>query len=114
MLLGLSHSGLAMAQEQVPLYGLYQTSIDYSALAGQSHPYTDPFYGVELEATFTGPSGQQIIWWGFYDGDGIREQAGDIWKIRFMPDELGVWSFSWQFSDGGLAGTGSFEAVDNI
>jgi len=105
--------GLAASSKEVALYGLYETVIDYKSLTGQSHPYEDPFYGVDLEATFTSPSGRHIIWWGFYDGDGQGGQSGDIWKIRFMPDELGKWDFNWQFRDGSLSGSGSLRAVDN-
>ena len=36
------------------------------------------------------------------------------WKIMFMPDELGTWSFAWNFSDGKLNGNGSFKAVDDV
>jgi len=68
---------------------------------------------VEIEATFTSPSGRQITWWGFYDGDGQGGQSGNIWKVRFMPDELGTWSFTWQFSDGSPSGSASFQAVDD-
>ena len=110
----ISNPILAVNSEEVPLYGLYETTIDYGTLAGQPHSYTDPFYGVEVEATFSRPSGGQITWWGFYDGDGVGGQAGNIWKIRFMPDELGTWSYTWKFSDGSLSGSGSFQAVDNI
>ena len=98
----------------IALYGLYETTIDYQVLTGQSHSFADPFYGVDLNTTFTSPTGRQIIWWGFYDGDGQGNQGGDIWKIRFMPDELGTWTFTWQFSDGSLSGSGSFEAVDTV
>ena len=29
-----------------------------------------------------------------------------------MPDELGVWQYAWEFSDGSLSGIGRFMAVD--
>lgn len=96
----------------VPLYGVYETTIDYKILKGVAHSYADPFYGIELQTTFTSSSGKQITWWGFYDGDGIGGQSGNIWKIRFMPNELGPWTFSWRFSDGSLSGSGTFQAVD--
>ncbi len=98
---------------EVPLFGLYETSIDYHELSGADHPYPEPFYGVELEALFFSPSGRRVVWWGFYDGNGQGGQAGNIWKIRFMPDELGEWTFQWKFTDGSLGGNGTFAAVDN-
>lgn len=97
----------------VSLYGFYEEAIDYQALKGSPHSYPDPFYGVELNATFTSPTGKQIAWWGFYDGDGQGSQSGNIWKIRFMPDELGAWNFTWEFSDLSLSGSGFFQSVDN-
>lgn len=109
----LQNLALAARVEEVPLYGLYETTINYQALTGQSHSYAHPFYGVELEATFISPSGRRITWCGFYDGDGQGGQTGNIWKIRFMPDELGTWTFTWGFSGGSLTGSGSFQAVDN-
>lgn len=113
-LLGLMATfAFAVKAEEVPLYGLYETTINYQDLKELPHPYSDPFYGVELEATFISPSGKQITWWGFFDGDGQGGQTGNIWKIRYMPDELGTWNFTWKFSDRSLAGSGSFQAVDN-
>lgn len=97
---------------EVALYGTYEASIDYKALTGRDHPFRHPFYGVELEARFSSPSGRQITWWGFFDGDGKGGQDGNIWKIRFMPDELGEWKYNWKFSKGTLEGKASFFAVD--
>ena len=105
---------LSAAAADVPLYGLFETNIDYQDLKGTAHSYVDPFYGIGLQATFTSPSGNQVSWWGFYDGDGAGGQTGNVWKIRFMPDELGAWTFSWTFSDGSLRGSGAFQAVDTV
>ena len=80
----------AVGADNVPLYDRFETSMDYQALTGQPHSYSDPFYGVELKATFTSPSGKTVSWWGFFDGDGLGGQTGNIWKLRYMPDELGT------------------------
>lgn len=94
---------------EVPLWGLFETSIT------NPKPYSDPFdFGViELQAVFTSPTGNVTNWWGFFDGDGEGGQAGNIWKLRFMPEELGTWQYSWQFSDGSVQGSGAFTAVDS-
>lgn len=54
--------------------------------------YIDPFTDVELLAEFTSPDGRKVKTWGFYDGKGI-------WKLRFMPDQTGVWEYIIWFSD---------------
>ena len=103
--------GFALAAGNVPLYGLYEDTINYKTVTGSNHSYSDPFYGVELNATFTSPSGRKVNWFGFYDGNGTGGQSGDIWKIRFMPDEVGQWTYTWQFDSQGPSGNDSFTAV---
>src|SRR3546814_5542006 len=39
---------------------------------------------------------------GFFDGDGQ-------WRVRFMPDRAGRWSYAWSLGD--RSGQGSFQAV---
>ncbi|HKG06100.1 MAG TPA: DUF4038 domain-containing protein [Pedobacter sp.] len=46
----------------------------------------NPFLDVGLSGVFTSPSGKKIRIDGFYDG-------GDIWKLRFSPNERGIWSY---------------------
>jgi len=41
---------------------------------------------------------------GFHDG-------GDIWRVRFMPCEQGIWSYVWSFN--GAKGSGTFECTTN-
>jgi hypothetical protein len=44
-----------------------------------------------VDATFTAPSGKRYQVSGFYDGDGRGSLDGNIWKVRFSADEVGVW-----------------------
>ena len=97
-----------MPNGEVPLYGRFEHEINFYALKGESHGYPDPFYGVGVNAIFTSPSDKDVNWIGFFDGDGNGGQDGNIWKLRFMPGELGTWTFTWNFSDGSLSGRGSF------
>ena len=61
-----------------------------------SETYENPFRNVELAATFNHrDNGQSITVNGFYDG-------GSIWRIRFMPTELGVWDYVTRSSDPGM------------
>ncbi|NQX12150.1 DUF5060 domain-containing protein [Microbacteriaceae bacterium VKM Ac-2855] len=53
-------------------------------LEGPSHG--NPFVDVELWAEFTSESGTVIRAGGFYDGDGI-------YRVRFLPEAAGPWSF---------------------
>jgi len=34
---------------------------------------------------------------GFFDGDENGSASGNIWKTRFMPDEEGLWDYTWTF-----------------
>ena len=76
-----------------------------------STEYENPLYNVrELAATFTSPSGRQKTVRGFWDG-------GKDWKVRFVPDEVGTWTYKTSCSDDKNAGLheveGTFECVKN-
>lgn len=76
-----------------------------------SKSYENPLYEVNsFEITFTSPSGRKKTVRGFWDGD-------NKWKVRFMPDELGLWTFESSSSDqsnSGLHGIkGEFDCVEN-
>ncbi len=64
--------------------------------------YPNPFVDVQLSGRFFSPSGRFFQIRGFYDG-----QRG--WKIRFMPDQLGIWEYELAFSDGSGQWKGTFE-----
>jgi len=73
------------------------------------------FLPSELAATFTSPAGITRDFFGFYDGDGAGGQTGNLWKLRFMPDELGPWSYTYWWKGTGPhpngSASGTFEAV---
>ncbi len=63
----------------------------------------NPFIDVEIEAIFSQKS-RMVRVPGFYDGDGV-------YKIRFMPDNEGEWSYVTRSSAADLDGqTGTFQA----
>ena len=62
-----------VARGDVGRYGLFETAI------ANTRTYTNAFTGTMLTATFTSPSAQQTVVYGFYDG-------GQTWKVRFMPN----------------------------
>lgn len=70
---------------------------------------SNPFQ-IEVDVTFSGPSGQTYIVPAFYDGDGVGGLDGDIWKVRFLPDAKGIWNFVSSSPDMKLNGyEGEFE-----
>jgi hypothetical protein len=98
----------AFAEDSVPIYGMWETKV------GNAKPYanTFDFRVVELQATFTAPSGKDYRFYGFYDGDGFGADAGNIWKIRFPPNEVGTWRYRYAWTDGTPGGDGRFDVVD--
>ncbi|MGC8742640.1 MAG: DUF4038 domain-containing protein [Verrucomicrobiia bacterium] len=77
----------------------------YECVLKSSIKYTNPVQQATLTATFVSPLGEKRTVYGFWDG-------GDVWKIRFMPDIAGKWTFTTDCSDksnSGLDGkSGSF------
>lgn len=94
------------ASESVPLWDRFETRVD------NRKEYAKPFEDVELDATFTSPSGRSVHFFGYYDGDGHGGQIGNVWKLRFMPDEIGPWSYVCRFSDGTPGAAGKFTCVN--
>ena len=96
---------LNVSAHSVSLYGLFEKK-----LVNKSY-YMNPFSDVELKVSYFSPSGRKIDFFGFYDGDGNGGQEGNIWKIRFMPDEVGTWRYRYSWSDGTRGGTGNFNCT---
>jgi hypothetical protein len=76
-----------------------------------SKTYNNPIYDVrDFKATFTAPSGRTRTVYGFWDG-------GTDWKIRFMPDEKGKWTWKTVCSDTENTGLheqqGEFSCIEN-
>ena len=92
--------------ETVPLWGRFEAQL------ANDKKYTNPFKDVQLNATFTSPSGKPVDFFGYYDGDGRGGQIANVWKLRFMPGEMGTWSYTCRFSDGAPGKGGEFTCVD--
>ncbi len=106
--------GWALAQtvsaqaSNVGLYRLFENQVD------NRRPYANRFADVDLTVTYTAPSGKTWESWGFFDGDGSgggHAGEGTVWKVRFMPDEPGTWTYSYRWSDGTPGGKGTFVCV---
>ncbi len=92
----------------VGLYRVFETSLQ------NDKPYANKFADVDLTATYTSPSGKTTDFWGFFDGDGKGGgtlSTGNVWKVRFMPNELGNWTYTCKWSDGTPGRQGSFVCV---
>ena len=76
----------------------------FEAAVTNSNGYSDAYDDVTLDVTYTRPDNSTVDFWGFYDG-------GDTWRIRFICDQLGVWSYAASFDDGSPGIAGSFECV---
>ena len=89
--------------------GLYRT---FERALENNKTYANKFNDVQLTTTFTSPSGKVTEFFGFFDGDGKgggNATSGNIWKMRFLADELGEWQYSWRWSDGTIGGSGKFQ-----
>lgn len=60
----------------------------------------NPFLDYRLQVTFTGPAGQTYVVPGFFDGDGKGGSEGNVWRVRFTPDQSGRWQYRASFRTG--------------
>jgi len=63
----------------------------------------NPFLDYRLNVTFTKGS-QQIVVPGYYAADGNAAEtsatSGNKWRVHFMPDETGTWTYTTSFRTG--------------
>jgi len=98
--------GILFAQTTtVPLYRVFEREITNNKV------YSNSFKDVTLNVQYQAPSGRLYNFWGFYDGDGKGNSKGTIWKIRFMPNEPGKWTYIYTWSDGSKGGKGKINCI---
>ena len=68
--------------DNIPRYEILELSFKHNGI------YKNNFFDVSLETFFISPSGIQHRVKGFYYGN-------DMWKIRFRPDEVGRWTYTY-------------------
>ena len=68
--------------------------------ATEADVYPNPFLDYRLNVVFTAPSGDQVLVPGFFDGDGQGNGVGNVWRVRFAPDEVGEWLYEASFVTG--------------
>jgi hypothetical protein len=82
----------------IPKWGRFERTLRSAVF------YADPLQRANLTAVFKSPSGEKQEVRGFWDG-------GRTWRVRFSPDQPGVWTYETSCSDPsnpGLKGTGQF------
>lgn len=76
-------------------------TIDFSGpLAAEADNDSNPFLDYRLQVYFTGPDGQIYNVPGFFAGDGEGGGTGNVWRVRFTPDEAGMWQYKASFQSG--------------
>lgn len=99
---GLGHQSQphAAAAPTVPRFGIFETALRHSG------KYANPYVETSAEAQLLPPDGSAArrapLFW---DGQ-------DVWRFRFSPDQIGVWTWTSSGADAGLGGkSGSFRVV---
>lgn len=92
-------------------FGQTQKYARFEHVFTNAKDYDNALYDVStFDITFRSPSGRKKTVRGFWDG-------GKVWKVRFMPDELGTWTFESVSSDKNNSGlhdvSGTFECIEN-
>jgi hypothetical protein len=87
----------------------------YEIVLTSTKSYSNPFTNVDVYADFSSGNNQLRVY-GFHDGNGKGDQ-GNLWKIRFMTNEIGTWSWQTKSTDTGNQGlhnqTGQFRVVES-
>jgi len=106
--LGVLPNATAPIESRVERFGTFEVRVR------NARAYANPFADVSLLGAFRSPSGRMLSYFGFHDGPADPDGAapGGIWVQRFMPDEVGVWSYWLGFDDGTPARAGRFECLD--
>jgi hypothetical protein len=81
-------ASLSLSADTLPCYDIQELALKHNG------KYKNPFQEVDLEASFTSPSGVKQVVPGFYDSE-------DQWKVRFRPDEAGNWTFTYLMQGSG-------------
>ncbi|HKJ67485.1 MAG TPA: DUF5060 domain-containing protein [bacterium] len=68
--------------------------------AAETDTMPNPFLDYRLQVLFTGPDGQEYNVPGYFAGDGAGGEQGKIWRVRFTPDERGIWTYEAAFLRG--------------
>ncbi|WP_419190182.1 DUF5060 domain-containing protein [Saltatorellus ferox] len=60
----------------------------------------NPFLDYRFNLKLTRPDGTDMVVPGFFDGDGLGNGEGNVWRARFTPDAPGIWTYTASFRSG--------------
>jgi hypothetical protein len=69
-------------------------------LADEMNDDPNPFLDYQLQVIFTSPDGNRYNVPGFFNGDGKGGGKGNVWTVRFNPDQEGRWTYLASFRKG--------------
>lgn len=79
----------------------HPVTIDFAGpVANEADDDPNPFLDFRLQVAFTGPNGQTYEAPGFFAGDGNGNGSGNVWRVRFTPDQAGQWRYVASFRAG--------------
>jgi len=86
--------------------------LSFSGPASESLGADNPF-AIRLDVAFLSPDNREFNVPGFYAGNGSGGPDGNIWQVRFSPDQNGQWTYRTDSESTALDGIeGDFEVVD--
>ncbi|MEM1107362.1 MAG: DUF5060 domain-containing protein [Planctomycetota bacterium] len=115
MVLGVSAAEAAEVPEKAMIW--HAVTIDFvgpqSAESAEPNPFTD----YRLDVTFNNGDKSYVVP-GYFAADGdaanTSAEAGNVWRVHFLPDALGEWSWSASFRKGqGVAVADTAEAGES-
>ena len=80
-----------VGEDAVERFGVFERALESRG------SYANPYVDVAVDVSFISPSGDSDVIEAFWDG-------GDVWRIRFSPDEVGLWQYTTTSTDPGLDG----------
>jgi hypothetical protein len=106
---------LALSHAAVPRFGTAEVALRADRTFNGSSGTPNPFTDVTLTAQVTSPGGKVFTVDGFFDGDGLSSQSGNVFKFRFYTDQLGTWTWKTTSNNAGLnAKTGSIDCSGTL
>ncbi|PWH84431.1 DUF5060 domain-containing protein [Algibacter marinivivus] len=99
--------GSCQQQKEVKVEGdlkkWHRITLNFEGPQASEMDENNPFLNYRLDVTFKNNKKEYIIP-GFYATDGnaaeTSSSSGNIWQVRFTPDEVGEWSYSVSFKKG--------------
>lgn len=89
--------------------------LEFTGPASTGMSDTQNPFKILVDVTFVGPSGRNYVVPAFYDGDGNGGLDGNVWRVRFSPDQTGTWTYTTASAEPLLDGhSGSFDVTNPV